>query len=557
MTSISVIGCGPMGLYALKRLVSCDRPLDITIFESSSTPGIGMPYRSDTTSDEMLCNAFSREIPSFTQPFVDWLRDQPSDFLARFGISPENAGSRDFYPRTLLGLYLGAEFDAITARAEQDGHRIVVRARHQVTDVVPQAAGTLIKGNSPDGDFSIESDEVIIATGHRWPEDPEIGGVPLVSPWPAERLTGLPAGRIGVIGASLSAIDVTLTLAATHGSFDHSDAGVRWLPNDGSDAFRVTLLSQKGIMPEPDFWYPFPYEPLAHLSEQGVADEIEKGAEGLLERLFDLLLRDLDAEDPAYLEQLGEGARSIEGFGPAYFARRAEVGGLRSVRNMYRDALDAVAKKETIPSRYVLLRADANFDLGLRALGDADYDRFRKHLLPVFADAYAAVPHRSVQRLLALHEAGVLALQSTGSDVRYAALPEGRVSATVEGEEMVFDVMIDARGQQAEGVDALPFPSLTAQLGPEPVTEPFRLDPGETPGGGIYCLALPQLLERYPFSQGLENCSELSRIAVDDLLGRLFASDDGSVACDGTSVREQGASPVTPDVGRGSERPAA
>ncbi len=36
------------------------------------------------------------------------------------------------------------------------------------------------------------------------------------------------------------------------------------------------------------------------------------------------------------------------------------------------------------------------------------FQRFSRHFKPVFVDAYAAVPHESVERMLALHRAGKL-----------------------------------------------------------------------------------------------------------------------------------------------------
>ena len=523
MTRIALIGCGPMALYALKRLIAHPEPLEITIFEASDQPGAGMPYSDRTTSDQMLCNAFSREIPPLTRPLIDWMRDQPEEVLQRWSLLDEDPGARDFFPRTLLGAYFRAELAALTDKADAAGHRVEVLANRPVTDIRRDGDGFVLTGATGHQRFETETDHVVIATGHRWPEQPEIDGVPLIAPWPADRLATLPPGSIGILGSSLSGIDAVLALADAHGRFEPGGAELRWFPRDGAEELRITLLSHKGVMPEADFFYAFPYEPLTALSETALEAERQRGSDGLLDRVFALLLEELHRADETYLAEAGPDARTVEGFAPAYFAHRAELGGLRAVRDSFRTSRDAMARKETIPHRYVLLRADAAFDTVLRHLDAADFERFRTHLLPVFADAYAAVPHLSVERLLALHQAGALELQATGTDARYAARPEGGVEVTIEGETLVFDTMIDARGQQAAPLPELPFPSLAARLDNTPITAPFLLDGDDGPGRA-YCLALPQLLERHPFSQGLANCAELSTLAMDDLRAHLTAT---------------------------------
>jgi hypothetical protein len=37
----------------------------------------------------------------------------------------------------------------------------------------------------------------------------------------------------------------------------------------------------------------------------------------------------------------------------------------------------------------------------------------------------------------------------------------------------------------------------------------------------VYCLAMPQILDRHPFSQGLPNCADLGRVVARDILASL------------------------------------
>lgn len=518
MITTAFIGCGPMALYALKRLVAGGSPVCVRLYERTGRCGSGMPYSAALNTDEMLSNAFSREIPPVTRPLIDWLRDQDDTRLARWGVTAEDTASREFYPRTLLGAYFEDEFDALCTMARARGHEVIVHPRHEVRDIVHDETGVLVLGRAGELEFEHKVDHVLLTTGHAWPTAPEIGGAALRSPWPAASLEALPAGHIGVIGASLSAIDVALTLGARHGTFENGGAEARWFARDGSEDFRLTLLSTRGVMPEADFYYPFPYEPLAHLTEEHVDDEIARDSAGLLERVFELLVRDLEEADPDWIATLGSNARTIDGFGPAYFAQRAQTGGFRAVRESFAAARDAMASKELIPHRYVLLRADALFDRILRHLDEAAYARFRECLLPVFADAYASVPHRSVSRLIAMHNAGVLDLQATGDGARYRMDEIGVIHVALDGLDLRFDAVVDARGQQSAGLRDMPFPSLAARLGDRPLRAPFRLASSDGIALPIHCLSMPQLLERYPFSQGLSNCANLAAIVVDDLL---------------------------------------
>ncbi|MEZ4673179.1 MAG: hypothetical protein R2932_02910 [Caldilineaceae bacterium] len=249
--------------------------------------------------------------------------------------------------------------------------------------------------------------------------------------------------------------------------------------------------------------------------------EVAKGEDGLLARVFALLLQELDHSDPDYLCELGEDARTIAGFGEAYFARRQRRGGLPAVKRDLAETRASLREKKTIPHRYALLRGHENFDLALRHLSEADYATFQQHLLPVFADCYAAVPHLSLARMIALYDAGVLKLHATGADSTFRRLDDGTIAVSTEDGPLRFAAMIDARGQASHSLADLPFPTLVNSLqdAQAPVEEPFRLALKEPDAGRIYCLAMPQLLERFPFSQGLPNCDELTEVVVTDFLG--------------------------------------
>lgn len=522
MTKLAIVGSGPMALYILKHLQESSNLLAIEIFEAADSAGIGMPYRADMNADYMLCNAFSREIPAVTQTLIEWLASQPVKELNAWELSWHDLNARAFYPRVLIGEFLQSEFERVCELLRTAGHAVTVRTRHKVTDIVPKEQGFDLHCRVNGTSKTFDCDDVIIVTGHNWSAKPEIDGIELVSPWPYTRITALPATAIGVLGSSLSAIDVVIALGFAHGEFDEADEdNVRWTANRESGDFTINMVSHKGIMPEGDFYYPFPYEPLTYLTEDAVLAEVAKGEEGLLERVFALLCQELDHSDPDYLRALGADARTIAGFGDAYFRRRQRLGGLAAVKRDFAETRTSMREKKTIPHRYALLRGHENFDLALRHLSNEEYATFQKHLLPVFADCYAAVPHLSLARIIALYDAGILNLYATGADSTFGRLADGRIQVSTEAGPLQFDAMIDARGQASHSIADLPFPTLVERLqdATQPVEEPFRLALKGRDAGRIYCLAMPQLLERFPFSQGLPNCNELTEVVVTDFLG--------------------------------------
>ena len=521
MRHIGIVGSGPMAIYLLKHLADSSEPLAISIFEASETAGVGMPYDPDLNADYMLCNAFSREIPTLDRPLLHWLKDRPARELSEWELSAHDLTARAFYPRVLIGEYLRSQFGELCEKAREGGHRIRVHTSSRVTDIRAEAGAKVFAHVDNGRDSQAAAfDTIVIASGHSWPATPEIDGVKLVSPWPYTNITDLEANRIGILGSSLSAIDIVVAIAHARGRFDESQDRVSWVPNDQDGLLYITMVSHMGIMPEGDFYYPFPYEPLSEITEEAIDSEIAEGAEGLLDRVFALLCDELDAADPDYLNGLPPSARSVEGFAPAYFSRRQELGGLRAVKRDLARARETLNDKETIPHRYALLRGHEAFDRALRHLSEADYERFREHLMPVFGDCYAAVPHLSLARIVALYDAGVLALAATQEGATFMQSDDGEIEIKTEDGNLTFETMVDARGQNAASLEDLPFPELVkiAQDTDQPLLEPFQLTFSNECTGEVFCLSLPQLLERHPFSQGLVECSRHARTVADKLL---------------------------------------
>ena len=515
---IAIVGGGATALYCLKHLFTqgaFSSPIAVTLFESGLHFGKGMPYDEALNADYMLCNAFSREIPPVTETLLQYLKGLPPRELTAWELSEHDLSARAFYPRVLIGEYLHSEFERLCNAAEQLGHRVTLKPDTRVTDVLNRAQGATVVSDAGD---AWTFDKIILATGHVWPRQPTIGQAKLLSPWPYTNITSLPATNIGILGSSLSAIDIAMALAFTHGTFEEQDGALSWRGNADAADLKITMISKMGVMPEGDFYYPFPYQPLKILSPEAVAAEVRRGGDGLLERLFRLLHEELKASDPDYIASLGASAGTLEGFSTAYFKARRELGGLDAVKRDFRKTRASMRERRTIPYRYALLRAHENFDLALRALTPRDWDRFQSSLLPVFTDCYAAVPHLSLARIIALHDAGVLEIRESGDDAEFRTSAQGGITVAAGDDTFHFDAMIDARGQAPAALAKLPFPGLVRSLKDDtaPLAEPFRLELSTGPSN-VYCLSMPQLLERHPFSQGLAEAEKHARVVVGDI----------------------------------------
>jgi len=517
---IGVIGAGPMAIYLLKHLIGSELPLRICIYEQHTLAGTGMPYRQEISPDYMLANIFSREIPQIQEPLADWLRTQPDGWLDRWGLAHDAISARAFYPRSLLGAYLVSQLQALVVAGIAAGHDIEVRTNHEVVDIQPMEKLISVLAKTPQEWLTDTFDTVVLTTGHTWDAHPKVAGASLVSPWPASNIAALAAGAIGILGSSLSAVDVAVALAHIHGSFTKTDRGLNWKAHPGSEAMTITMVSKTGILPEADFYYPYPYDPLVHLTDTAVEGFVADGAGQILARTFDLLIKELKNCDPAYLDELGMGNPTVEAFGGAYFARRQRLGAFRALQANLVESRATIAREQTIAWRYALLRGHEVFEAALAHVTQDEWQTFRTHLLPVFADCYAAVPHLSLDRLEAMRAANVLEIAEVGDDAEFLAAPDGGVIVRNQAADQHFTSMVDARGQASALPSDLPFPTLVKALenAADPVQSPFRLALRSGLQDGIYCLSMPQVLVRYPFSQGLPNCDALSVIVAAEIL---------------------------------------
>lgn len=507
---IAIIGSGPTATYTLKHLTEAPGNLNITVFEAGAKAGPGMPYSRRNNSSEMLANIASVEIPKLTQSLVDWLHKRSDRRLARLHVSRDEITDRTFYPRVIIGEYFTDEFAAMCRNAEALGHQITIRLHSKVVDIVPRANHFDVRFEANDKSEILRFDAVVLATGHRQKISLTKQKHLFRSPYPTRQLTLGPERSAGIIGSSLSAIDATIALAHKYGRFEGSGAKLKFIP-DQSHRLHVSMMSRKGLLPEADFYYPIPEEPLDIFSDEAVQRLVAKGKTGLLNAAMALFRKQLLKDDPHFATEIGLYRASPERFAKAYFDQRHARHQLKEAADNLAEARRNHRRKFTIMWRYTLMRAHEVFATLVPYLDNRDLARFHKSLKLVFADAYGCVPHLSIARLLAMAEAGsfsLIALGDRGKIIR----SNHRFALKGIAQSASFQTLIDARGQSAMSLDELGFATLNKAVRKH---DPYRkerrsraindfrlaLKPRFSPE--IFCLSLPLMLKRYPFAQGL------------------------------------------------------
>jgi len=539
MPRVAIIGSGPTGIYTLAGLISNATPLSITIFEETPDPGKGTPYHPAVNDRAMLANIASIELPRIEQTLVEWLSSLSDSQLQELGLERSVIGEREFYPRIVIGEFLAQQFWALVNRGLMGGHSIDVKASHRILDIKLGKDDISLRFKRNGGeDAAMSFDHVVMATGHDWPENTETSPGYFVSPWPAAAIKKIGAINVGVLGTSLSGIDAVVSVATAHGLFLRDNSGdLRYQPDQASVGFSMTMISRKGLLPEADFFCPIPYEPLTFCNVEAVRLLIEQKRERLLDEIFELFRRELAAADPDYASKIGLALASVEDIAERYFRARRQADPFVWAAQNLAEAKKNKAERKTVRWRYAILRMHEVIALAIPRLSDRDLKRFHKHFKTVFVDDYATVPHESVERLLALHQAGKLSVGALGDDydIRQEDTKPGAI-VLVDGNETWYEAFIDATGQHALSASDLPFPSLrqssaikeartrkadtnskeeTRRTGGIEIDDDFRPRVRAGLSNKLYCVSVPFLLHKMPFIQGITSAHEMgSKVAA-------------------------------------------
>lgn len=514
MTRIAIVGSGPMALYALSELVRSASPLSISIYEKSGSVGTGTPYSRQINHPQLLANIASIEIPPLLDTLTDWLESRTAGGLTALGIARSDIHDRTFFPRVLVGAYLRDQFVRLCEIASVNGHQIDVSAKTTVTNISGADGDVELTLMRDDQRSTASFDYTIVATGHVADEAGSPGDTYHDSPYPTSRLMTIGKCRVGILGTSLSAIDAAVTIAYQHGRFEGRGPAMRYVPADPSGKLEISLMSRSGLLPETDFFVPMPYEPLDTFTPAAIHQEVAQGQKGLLDRVFDLFSIQLAGLDPAYAERVGLASATVKTYPDIYFADRVGVDPIQWARLNLAATLALNESGKTTAWKYAILRMHEVFELAVPYLSERDRKLFAGGLQKIFVDNYAAVPPESIARLIALDQAGVLRVVPLGSNYLLNGGTDGEPFAVSgSGTQLVLDVLIDATGESARPISQLPFATLRRQLTFNGLQMcsltkvPVWRDNSDV--SRVYLAALPYLLGRRPFAQGLVSCHEI------------------------------------------------
>lgn len=542
--SVAFVGAGPTTIYTLHALLEQDPPpFALTIFEKQGSVGRGTPYRPGWNDPAMLSNIASVEIPPLREPLVVWLDRQDDDRLRKLNIRRQQIDDRTFYPRVVLGEYFYDQFQAILEHAANKGIEVTVHTRCEVLDAESSDAGMKLSVRPQRGAvFDVRFDHVVMATGHQWPAEPQVRPGYFLSPWPASEIEKIPPCRIGIRGSSLTAIDAAVALAVSHGEFVQTEDGrLIYAPSQGTEDLHMTMLSRKGLLPEADFYFPIPYEPLHVCTPEAIAALIEAPEGDLLDDAYALFKEELALADPEYASKVGLSGLALEEFCDSYFAERIASDPFAWARKNLDEAQADYAACRTVAWRYAILRMHEVIQEIIPYLDDAGFARFSRCFKPVFVDDYATVPHESIMRMMALHDAGKLDVIAVGEDYRIDShQPESGAMLQTDDGNTHFPVFIEATGQRALSAKDFPFPSLRGQgiirdvaakdaAGPSRgivIDDQFHPVSSAIPADQLFCLSLPFIMGRHPFVQGITSSHEMGLVVGAELAKAIGRSAD-------------------------------
>jgi len=230
--------------------------IKIQIFEKQDTFGPGFPHCDRNVMPYHITNMCARDMGILLDnsvDFQDWVMIHQDKLEARFpniDAKTENNNPCNHYPRAIMGEYLKDRFQEAHQKAQALGLVVELYSRSEVIDLAKRRdkIHLTVKCLSSGSTFACVADRVLLATGHWFEIEEQDNYFP--SPWPAKNLIQkIPEGeKVAVIGTSLSAIEVVLTLTSD-GDFVRDDSGnLNYVPSPNPRRF--ALYSRRGLLPK-------------------------------------------------------------------------------------------------------------------------------------------------------------------------------------------------------------------------------------------------------------------------------------------------------------------
>ena len=463
--NFAIIGGGLTGTTMLYQIVEKLRrnidlgklnptKLKIRIFEKQEDFGPGFPHSDRNVLPFHITNMCAKDmgiLPDNPADFQEWVTDNQKDLKALFPYLDDtsySSGRCSHYPRAIMGAYLKERFQEAYQKARALGLAVELYPQSEVIDLEERGDKIhfTVKNILTGSIFSYNADRVLLATGH-WFEEKERNNY-FPSPWPANNLLrGIPEGeKVAVIGTSLSAIEVVLTLTSNgHFTRDDTDKLVYVPP---SNPRKFALYSRRGLLPK-------------------VRGRMGKYRNTFLTRKK---LKRLIAENNGYLELEGV-FQLLNSELEAAYGHKIDWSTIVSpakppavcLQQYLEDAEKGDGPDGELIWQTVLHQSfDMVREIYLR-LALEDRERFDKEYTSIFFTHAATQPAINAEKMLALMKSGLVEVFKLGSDYKFARRDQRDgyefIYKDSDGETRrdAYRYVVNARGQ-AKSIQADPSP---------------------------------------------------------------------------------------------------
>jgi hypothetical protein len=498
---VAIVGLGPRGLYCLEALIAefsahpLAAGLQVAIFNKSSDFGIS-PIYDPRQPPYLLSNIRAKELDLWdSDGFVQW-------YNARYR-PPVSLDPEVYPPRAMVGRYLRHGFHRVMSRLPP-GMRVVKFAA-EVTDIVRGKSGYRLKFVDATGRRDeILAHKIMLSTGHSFvrparrerryrhfaDQHPATSFIPHAYPV-TENLGSVPAGaQVAMKGLGLTFVDAVLALTEGRGgTFQRAADGRLGYLMSGREPKTIVPYSRTGlpIVPKPhDF--PSTLRPLTFVTAARLRELRHRAADGRLDLETDVWpLAELEMElqyyrtamgDPQHrrnLDECGDDVRALRrvirdflrsnsAAEPFSYDRVVDpVGGRRFTTGQeYHAFVERYLQQEIDHARAGLtsspVRSAVSMWFEIRAalkpfvayggLTPRSHRLLIEHYFPLFKRVVFGPPIMSIEKILAVHRAGILdfsiarnprvsARHSTGCFELRTSSPAGVVAQA--------EILVDAR----------------------------------------------------------------------------------------------------------------
>ncbi|MGD8471114.1 MAG: FAD/NAD(P)-binding protein [Desulfobacterales bacterium] len=231
--------------------------IKIQIFEKQDIFGPGFPHCDRNVMPFHITNMCAKDmgiLVGHPEDFQDWATINYDRLKELYQWIDETSFSYEgcnHYPRAIMGEYLKERFQEAHQKAQALGLGVELFSGSEVIDLEERSDDKIhltVKQLSSESIFSCIADRILLATGHWFEKKDQHSYFP--SPWPARQLLEkIPEGeKVAVIGTSLSAIEVVLTLTSNgHFIRDNSNELVYVPPTNPR---KFALYSRRGLLPK-------------------------------------------------------------------------------------------------------------------------------------------------------------------------------------------------------------------------------------------------------------------------------------------------------------------